>query len=72
MQNIAKISRVFIIFQEVHMKHIKIVAKKPLWNIDKEHDCRACQTPCKSACKTSVTVGNQVCEVKKPVKRWIW
>ncbi|MCX6087993.1 MAG: six-cysteine ranthipeptide SCIFF [Caldiserica bacterium] len=54
------------------MKHIKIIAKKPFWNIDKRHDCRECQTPCKSACKTSVTIGNQVCEIKKPVKRWIW
>lgn len=57
---------------EVKMKHIKVIAKKPFWNISKNTDCRECQTPCKSACKTSVTIGNQVCEIKKPIKRWIW
>ena len=34
---------------------------KPLQNAD----CDKCQVSCQSACKTSCTVGNQPCPVKK-------
>jgi predicted ribosomally synthesized six-cysteine peptide SCIFF len=55
------------------MKLIKVVAVKTIDINDKlAKACRECQTPCKSACKTSSTVGNQVCEVKKKPTRFIW
>lgn len=55
------------------MKLIKVIAAKTIC-IDTRpaKACRECQTPCKSACKTSSTVGNQVCENKKKPERFIW
>ncbi len=55
------------------MKLIKIVAAKTIDMNDKSGKaCRECQTPCKSACKTSSTVGNQVCEIRRKPERFIW
>lgn len=41
-------------------KHIITVVKANLKR-DGEINCRECATSCQSACKTSCTVGNQVC-----------
>ncbi|MDD4172492.1 MAG: six-cysteine ranthipeptide SCIFF [Syntrophomonas sp.] len=43
-------------------KHIKTIIKP---NLKRDHElinCRECATSCQSACKTSCTVGNQVCK----------
>jgi predicted ribosomally synthesized six-cysteine peptide SCIFF len=55
------------------VKFIKVVATKTI-DVDDNlaKACRECQTPCKSACKTSSTVGNQVCETRKKPERFIW
>ena len=44
------------------MKHIKTVNKPYLQATIKTGGCGECQASCQSACKTSRTVGNQVCE----------
>ncbi|HAP93288.1 MAG TPA: six-cysteine peptide SCIFF [Desulfotomaculum sp.] len=53
-------------------KHIKTVAKPYLQAMVDGRGCGECQTSCQSACKTSITVSNQVClkkqEVKKPAR----
>ncbi|HNW84131.1 MAG: six-cysteine ranthipeptide SCIFF [Candidatus Cryosericum sp.] len=55
------------------MKHIQPVAVKTIDVSERAAKaCRECQTPCKSACKTSSTVGNQVCETRKKPERFIW
>lgn len=55
------------------MKFIKVIATKTIDVTNKPvKACRECQTPCKSACKTSSTVGNQVCETRKKPGRFIW
>jgi predicted ribosomally synthesized six-cysteine peptide SCIFF len=41
-------------------KHIVNVVK-PNLKRDGDINCRECATSCQSACKTSCTVGNQVC-----------
>ena len=41
-------------------KHI-INVVKPNLKRDGEINCRECATSCQSACKTSCTVGNQIC-----------
>ena len=46
------------------MKHIKTLTNKTLQNTVKKGGCGECQTSCRSACKTSSTVGNQSCENK--------
>ena len=43
------------------MKHITILSKNSLQDTIKTGACGECQTSCQSACKTSMTVGNQVC-----------
>jgi len=56
--------------KEVFMK-IKIIKDKPF--LKKKHlNCRECPTPCKSACKTSMTVGNQICERDAKERDWIF
>lgn len=50
---------------------IRIIARKPkACQIDDEN-CRECQTPCKSAAKTSNTISNQTCEAKGVKTPWI-
>ncbi|MBC7076450.1 MAG: six-cysteine peptide SCIFF [Syntrophomonadaceae bacterium] len=42
-------------------KHIITIIEPNLrWNLQ-EINCRECAASCQSACKTSCTVGNQVC-----------
>ncbi|MEG0798674.1 MAG: six-cysteine ranthipeptide SCIFF [Acidaminococcaceae bacterium] len=43
-------------------KHIKTVNKAVLNKTLKTGGCGECPASCQSACKTSCTVGNQVCE----------
>ncbi len=43
-------------------KHIKTVVTGNLKATVKDGGCGTCQTSSQSACKTSCTVGNQVCE----------
>ena len=43
-------------------KHIKTVNKAMLNKTLRTGGCGECPAPCQSACKTSCTVGNQVCE----------
>jgi predicted ribosomally synthesized six-cysteine peptide SCIFF len=43
------------------MKHIRIISKNALQDTIHTGACGECQTSCQSACKTSMTVGNQVC-----------
>ena len=43
-------------------KHIKTVNKAILNKTLKTGGCGECPASCQSACKTSCTVGNQVCE----------
>ncbi|RJQ27371.1 MAG: six-cysteine peptide SCIFF [Peptococcaceae bacterium] len=45
-------------------KHIKTVNTKRLSVGTKGEGCGECQTSCQSACKTSITVGNQSCAKK--------
>ncbi len=45
-------------------KHIKTVNKGELNKPVKGTGCGECPASCQSACKTSCTVGNQVCEKK--------
>ena len=45
-------------------KHIKTVNKAILNKTLKIVGCGECPASCQSACKTSCTVGNQVCEQK--------
>ena len=47
------------------MKHIKTVNKSNLKKTVATGGCGECQSSCQSACKTSFTVGNQVCEKNK-------
>ncbi|WP_081460840.1 six-cysteine ranthipeptide SCIFF [Desulfotomaculum nigrificans] len=42
-------------------KHIKTLNKTSLKETLKTGGCGECATSCQSACKTSCTVGNQVC-----------
>ncbi|MCL6447925.1 MAG: six-cysteine ranthipeptide SCIFF [Armatimonadetes bacterium] len=42
-------------------KHIKTIARPALQSTIKGCGCGECQTSCQSACKTSITVSNQVC-----------
>ncbi|MGI6553123.1 MAG: six-cysteine ranthipeptide SCIFF [Bacillota bacterium] len=42
-------------------KHIKTVARPSLQETQQTGGCGLCQVSCQSACKTSCTVGNQVC-----------
>lgn len=51
-------------------KHIKVILDSAIK--EEKRECQECQTPCRSACKTSMTVGNLVCEVKKPLGKWTW
>ncbi|HBL36059.1 MAG TPA: six-cysteine peptide SCIFF [Firmicutes bacterium] len=44
------------------MKHIKPVVLSKLQSTVKKGGCGRCANSCQSACKTSCTVGNQVCE----------
>ena len=43
------------------MKHIVTINEKAATRKDDPIGCRECPTSCQSACKTSCTVGNQVC-----------
>ncbi|MFA6807494.1 MAG: six-cysteine ranthipeptide SCIFF [Eubacteriales bacterium] len=43
-------------------KHIQTVIKGNLRESAKNGGCGKCMTSCQSACKTSCTVGNQICE----------
>ncbi|MGI6129100.1 MAG: six-cysteine ranthipeptide SCIFF [bacterium] len=43
-------------------KHIKTVHKGQLQKSLEDGGCGNCQNSCQSACKTSLTVGNQSCE----------
>lgn len=45
-------------------EHIKTVNKQKLEQTVKTGGCGECPASCQSACKTSCTVGNQVCEKK--------
>lgn len=42
-------------------KHLATVVKPTLKREADQMNCRECATSCQSACKTSCTVGNQVC-----------
>ncbi|MGC8972070.1 MAG: six-cysteine ranthipeptide SCIFF [bacterium] len=53
-------------------KHIRVIMESPIAKDKGKKNCQECQTPCRSACKTSMTVGNLVCEVKKPLGKWTW
>jgi len=53
-------------------KHIKVILESPIKKGMEKPNCQECQTPCRSACKTSLTVSNLVCEVKHPVGKWTW
>lgn len=53
-------------------KHVKVIVESPIAKNEEKKNCQECQTPCRSACKTSMTVGNLVCEVKKPLGKWTW
>ncbi|HEX3010561.1 MAG TPA: six-cysteine ranthipeptide SCIFF [Syntrophomonadaceae bacterium] len=44
------------------MKHVKTVIRPSLKRDKDQINCRECATSCQSACKTSCTVGNQVCK----------
>lgn len=46
-------------------KHIETVIKPHLQRDLGAINCRECATSCQSACKTSCTVGNQVCKQGK-------
>ena len=46
-------------------KHIKTVNKAMLNKTLRTGGCGECPASCQSACKTSCTVGNQVCEHSK-------
>jgi len=50
---------------------IKVIKNKPFIN-KINLNCRECPTPCKSACKTSMTVGNQGCEKDRKDKTYIF
>ncbi len=43
-------------------KHIQTVNKAALTETAHKGGCGECPASCQSACKTSCTVGNQVCE----------
>lgn len=43
------------------MKHIETINSKKTIIRENPEGCRECPTSCQSACKTSCTVGNQVC-----------
>lgn len=47
------------------MKHIFTVVNPNLKRELNAINCRECATSCQSACKTSCTVGNQVCKNEK-------
>jgi len=53
-------------------KHIRVILDSPIAKKEEIEKCQECQTPCRSACRTSMTVGNLVCEVKKSVGKWTW
>ncbi|HOL17682.1 MAG TPA: six-cysteine ranthipeptide SCIFF [Bacillota bacterium] len=42
------------------MEHIRIINRGTVFCREKE-GCRECPTSCQSACKTSCTVGSQIC-----------
>ncbi len=42
-------------------KHLETIVKPTLKREPEQMNCRECATSCQSACKTSCTVGNQVC-----------
>lgn len=46
-------------------KHIKTVGGRTLQSTVRDGGCGECRTSCQSACKTSLTVGNQACNKKK-------
>lgn len=46
-------------------KHIFTVINPGLKREESKINCRECATSCQSACKTSCTVGNQVCKNEK-------
>ncbi|MDD4775104.1 MAG: six-cysteine ranthipeptide SCIFF [Syntrophomonas sp.] len=43
-------------------KHLVTIVKPNLIRDEDKINCRECATSCQSACKTSCTVGNQVCK----------
>ena len=53
------------------MKHVKIILEKTNACKVSDEKCRECQTPCKSAAKTSNTIGNQICELLGEENPWI-
>jgi predicted ribosomally synthesized six-cysteine peptide SCIFF len=46
-------------------KHITTITKGDLAKRAAQGGCGECAASCQSACKTSCTVGNQVCEKSK-------
>ncbi|MBS3943397.1 MAG: six-cysteine ranthipeptide SCIFF [Dethiobacter sp.] len=42
------------------MEHIRTINRGTVFHKEKE-GCRECPTSCQSACKTSCTVGSQIC-----------
>ena len=50
---------------------IKVIKNKPFLK-KRNLNCRECSTPCKSACKTSMTVGNQICEKDREDKKFVF
>ena len=46
------------------MKHIETIETRDLAKSAVTGGCGECPASCQSACKTSCTVGNQVCEHK--------
>jgi len=50
------------------MKHVRLLVK-PLLATPVLPDCQRCGVSCQSACKTSLTVGNQVCTAPEKQRR---
>lgn len=51
------------------MNHIVTINEKVAIKKENPAGCRECPTSCQSACKTSCTVGNQVCINSKEEKK---
>lgn len=49
----------------MELKHIRVINTGTIF-CKEEAGCRECPTSCQSACKTSCTVGSQVCRQEKP------
>ncbi|MEW5784817.1 MAG: six-cysteine ranthipeptide SCIFF [Bacillota bacterium] len=49
------------------MKHIRIINRGAVF-CKEGSGCRECPTSCQSACKTSCTVGSQICRREEPKK----